>query len=154
MDSEGLIPWNHSSYPEVVWLSPRELIPKHDIGWEYVSTYNMTCSGVFNRNTNVQVGDNMQVYYSTLYGSKSTKKEDSESEQRIPHAVVKRFFKTKEDIMLAKRSIHNAIGEITKSLCILQSGMRAATSRHVYSDTLAHLIVSQNCSRFTFSHNF
>jgi hypothetical protein len=32
--------------------------------------------------------------------------------------------------------------------------MRAATSRHVVSATLAHLIVSQNGTRFTFSHDF
>ena len=56
--------------------------------------------------------------------------------------------------MLGKRTIHNANDEFTKSLCILLSGMRAATSRHVISATLAHLIVSQNGSRFTFSHDF
>ena len=34
------------------------------------------------------------------------------------------------------------------------SGIHAATSRHVISSTLARLIVSQNGSRFTFSHDF
>ena len=56
--------------------------------------------------------------------------------------------------MLSKRTIHNANDAFTKSLCILLSGMWAATSRHVISATLAHLIVSQNGTRFTFSHDF
>ena len=56
--------------------------------------------------------------------------------------------------MLGKRTIHNANDKFTKSLCILLSGIWAATSRHVIRSTLAQLIVSQNGSRFTFSHDF
>ena len=67
---------------------------------------------------------------------------------------MQQLLKIEEDIMLGKRTIHNANDELTKSLCILLSGMWAATSRHVISVTLAHLIVSQNGSRFTFSHDF
>ena len=56
--------------------------------------------------------------------------------------------------MLGKRAIHYANDKFTKSLCILLTGIWAATSRHVISSTLAHLIVSQHGSRFTFSHDF
>ena len=56
--------------------------------------------------------------------------------------------------MLGRKGLLDANDEFTKSLCILLSGMRAATSRHVVSATLAHLIVSQNGTRFTFSHDF
>ena len=38
---------------------------------------------MFNCNTNMQIGDISQVYYSTLYGSKSTQKDDSERVQQI-----------------------------------------------------------------------
>ena len=44
--------------------------------------------------------------------------------------------------------------KFTKILCFLLSGMRAATSRHVISSTFAHLDMSQNGKRFTFSHDF
>lgn len=154
LDPEVLIPWHRLSDPEVVWLSPWTLIPKRDIGCEYVNTYNLACSDVFNCNTNVQIGDVSQVYYSTLYGSKSTQKEDSERVQRILHAVVRRLLKIEEDIMLGRKGLLDANDDFTKSLCILLSGMRAATSRHVVSATLAHLIVSLNGTRFTFSHDF
>ena len=56
--------------------------------------------------------------------------------------------------MLWKRSTHDANDEFSKHLCILLLGMRAATSRHVVSARLAHLIISQNGTRFTFSHDF
>jgi len=62
LDPKILIPWHRLSDLEVVWLSPWSLIPKHDIGCEYVNTYNLACSDVFNCNMNVQIGDVLQVY--------------------------------------------------------------------------------------------
>ena len=83
LDPELMIHWHRWSDPEVVWLSPWQLIPKHALGCGYVNIYNMACLDVFNCNTNVQIGDISQVYYSTLYGSKSTQKEDSKRVQRL-----------------------------------------------------------------------
>ena len=154
LDHECKVPWHRFKDPEVVWLSPWTLLPKREMGCQYINTYNIACSDVFNCNTNIQIGDISQVYYSTLYGSKSTQKEDSERVQRILIAVMKRLLKIEEDIMLGKRNIHNANDEFTKSLCILLSGLRAATSRHVISATMAHLLVSMDGSRFQFSHSF
>eukprot|EP00956_Cyclotella_meneghiniana_P014586 scaffold21901_cov59-Cyclotella_meneghiniana.AAC.3 len=48
------------------------------MGSEYLNTFNCALSEVFNCNTNVQIGDVWQVYYSTLCGSNSTQKEDSD----------------------------------------------------------------------------
>ena len=42
----------------------------------------------------------------------------------------------------------------TSGLSVLLSGIRAATSRHVVSATMAHLIVSLDGTRFEFSHKF
>ena len=90
----------------------------------------------------MQIGDISQVYYSILYGSKLTQKEDSERVQRILHVVMKRLLKIKEDILLGKRTTHDDNDEFTKSLCILLSDLRTATSRHVVSATMAYLLVS------------
>ncbi len=46
---------------------------------------------VFNFNTNIQIGDVLQVFYSTLYTSKSTQDEDSKTQLHIGHAVIKRI---------------------------------------------------------------
>ena len=88
LDPELMIPWHRLSDPEVVWLSPWQMILKHELGCGYVNTYNMACLDVFNCNTNVQIGDNSQVYYLTFCGSKSTQKEDSKRVQQIIHDVV------------------------------------------------------------------
>ena len=56
--------------------------------------------------------------------------------------------------MLGTRNAHNVNDEFSKHLFILLLGMRAATSRHVVIERLAHLIISQNGTRFTFSHDF
>ena len=52
--------------------------------------------------------------------------------------------------MPGERSAHDANDEFTKRLCILLSGLREATSKHVISATLAYLIISQNGTRLTF----
>ena len=111
------------SDPEVVWLSPWLLLPKHELGCEYINTYNIACSDVFNCNTNAQIGDILQVHYSTLYGSKLTQKEDSKRVQRILIAVMWRLLKIEEDMMLGTYTLHKANYEFTKSLCILLSGL-------------------------------
>ena len=64
------------------------------------------------------------------------------------------LLKVEEEILIGKRTTHNATDEFTKHLCILLSGIRAATSRHIVSSTMAHLLVSFNGTRFTFSHDF
>ena len=46
---------------------------------------------VLSCNTNIQIGNVSQVFYSTLYTSKSTQEEDSEKQLRIGRAVIKRI---------------------------------------------------------------
>jgi hypothetical protein len=96
MEPKCIVPWQRLSYPQVVWLSSWLLLPKCELGCKYINTYNKTCSDVFNCNTNVQIGDISQVYYSTLNGSKSTQKEDSERVQQILIAVMRRVLKSKK----------------------------------------------------------
>ena len=148
-------PWHRLSDPHVQWISPWMLVPKRDMGSEYVNTFNCALSELFNCNTNVQIGDVWQVYYSTLYGSKSTQKEDSERVQRIMRSLVYRLSKIEEDIMMGRRSNkHGPEDSYTKGLCVMLSGLRAATSRHVVSATMAHLLISLDGYRFQFSHKF
>ena len=59
-----------------------------------------------------------QVYFSTLYESKSIQKEDSERVQQILLAVIKQFYKIEEDILLGKQTTTNTNDQFTQSLCI------------------------------------
>jgi hypothetical protein len=53
--------------------------------------HNSAILNVFNCSTNIQIGNVSQVFYSTLYTSKSTQEEDSEKQLQIERAVKKRI---------------------------------------------------------------
>ncbi len=58
------------------------------MGCQYINPHNSAILNVFNCNTNIQIGNVSQVFYSTLYTSKSTQEEDSEKQLRIGRAVI------------------------------------------------------------------
>lgn len=154
IDKTPTTPWHCLSDPDIMWMSPWILTPKRDLGSEYMNTFNHALSGVFNCNTNVQVGDIWQIFYSTLYGSKSTQKEDSERVQRILQCVARRLLKIEERKLLQNDKSNDKDETFSQSLGIMLSGLQAATSRHCISATMAHLIVSLGGTRFQFSHEF
>jgi hypothetical protein len=65
------------------------VIPKRPMGCQFINAHNKTISEVFNSNTNIQIGDALQVFYSILNTSKSTQDEDSKKQLRIGHVVIK-----------------------------------------------------------------
>ncbi len=91
---------------EIFWYSldgsTREMIPfivlpRRPMGCQYINPHNSPILNVFNFNTNIQIGDVSQVFYSTSYTSKSTQEEDSEQQLRIGHAIIKRMKKLLEE---------------------------------------------------------
>jgi hypothetical protein len=68
------------------------------MGCQYISPHNSPILDVFNFNTNIHIGDVSQVFYSTLYTSKSTQEEDSDKQLRIGCAVIKRIKRLLEEI--------------------------------------------------------
>ena len=100
-----------------------------------------------NFNTNIQIGDASQVFYSTLYTSKSTQDEDSKKQIRIGHSVIKRIKQLLNDNHEGKPSFGEGLSRVL-------SGLNAATTRNVISATMAHLIPCNDGSRFVFSHTF
>jgi hypothetical protein len=62
---------------------PFMVLPKQPMGCQFMNTHNKPISEVFNFNTNVQIGDASQVFYSTLYTSKSTQDEDSKNKSGL-----------------------------------------------------------------------
>jgi hypothetical protein len=51
---------------------PFLVLPKRPMGCQFINAHNTPISHVLNCNTNIQIGDASQVFYSTLYTSKST----------------------------------------------------------------------------------
>ena len=75
----------------VIRVPPFMVLPKRPMGCQFINTHNIALSEILNCNSNVQIGDSSHVYYSTLYTSKSTQKEDSEVQYCIGHAIIKRL---------------------------------------------------------------
>jgi len=132
------------------WL----LEQRRPMGCQYINTHCKAISEVFNCNTNIQIGDRSQVFYSTLYCGKSTQKEDSERVQRINTAVNKRLLCIQQEVLSGERSKEEIQQGFVEGLCRMLSAMNAATTRNVISSTMAHLLVCNGGSRFRFSHGF
>jgi hypothetical protein len=126
---------------------PFMVLPKRPMGCQFINAHNKTISNVFNFNTNIQIGDASQVYYSTLYTSKSTQDKDSEKQIRIGRAVIKRIKRVLDDNNREEPSFGEGLSRVL-------SGLNAATTRNVISATMAHLIPCNDGSRFVYSHIF
>jgi hypothetical protein len=126
---------------------PFMVLPKRPMGCQFINAHNKAISDVFNFNTNVQKGDPSQVFYSTLYTSKSTQEEDSEKQIRIGRAVIKRIKRVLSDNEEDEPSFAEGLSRVL-------SGLNAATTRNVISATMAHLIPCNGGSRFVYSHTF
>jgi hypothetical protein len=153
---------------EILWYSldgstrkicPFLIFPKRPMGCQYINPHNSAILIFFNCNTNIQIGDVSQVFYSTLYTSKSTQEEDSKKQLRIGRAVIKRIQRLLNDQSLGGTSKEQC-NQVTlessfrEGLCRVLSGLNAATTRNVISATMAHLIPSNGSSRFVFHMTF
>jgi hypothetical protein len=129
------------------------------MGCQYINPYNSLILNVFNFNTNIQIGDVSQVFYSTFYTSKSTQEEESEKQLQIGRAIIKRIKRLLEE-STSRETSSDGCNQATlehsfrEGLCRVLSGLNAATTRNVISATMTHLIPSNGGSRFVFSHNF
>ena len=126
---------------------PFMVLPNRPMGCQFINSHNKAISDVFNFNTNIQIGDASQVFYSTLYTSKSTQDEDSEKQIRIGRAVIKRIKRVLNDTNVGEPSFGEGLSRVL-------SGLNAATTRNVISATMAHLIPCNDGSRFVYSHTF
>ncbi len=117
------------------------------MGCQFINAHNKPISKVFNFNTNIQIGDASQFFYSTLYTSKSTQDEDSKKQIQIGRAVIKRIKQVLYDNHKGEPSFGAGLSRVL-------SGLNVATTRNFISATMAHLIPCNGGSRFVFSHTF
>ncbi len=129
---------------------------------QFINAHNKPISEVFNFNTNIQIGDASQVFYSTLYTSTLIQEEDSKKQVQIGRAVIKRIKCLLEEIQhsVRKDQSTDAMNQARKEpsfgdgLSRVLSGLNAATTRNVISATMVHLIPCNNGSQFLYSHDF
>jgi hypothetical protein len=95
--NENEILW-HSLDGSTIEICSFIVLQKRTMGCcQYINPHNLPILNDFNFNTNIQIGDVSQVFYSTLYTSKSTQAEDSENQLRIGCAVIKRIKRPLEE---------------------------------------------------------
>ena len=135
-------------------LAPWLVLPKRPMGCQFVNVHNDAIAEVLNCNTNIQVGDASQIYYTTLYNCKSTQEEDGERQRRVGHTICRRLLRIQEEIQAGVQNPDTDADNFVEGLCRLLGGMNAATSRDVISATMAHLLVCRGGTRFKFSHDF
>jgi hypothetical protein len=140
---------------------PFLVLPKRPMGCQFINAHNEPISEVFNINTNIQIGDASQVFYSTLYTSRLTQEEDSKKQVQIGPAIIKkikRLLEEKQHSVSEDQSM-DAMNQARKEpsfgegLSRVLSGLNASTIRNVSSATMAHLIPCNNGSRFLYSHD-
>ena len=153
-NGENVTNWYRLKENDTLHVPPWMVRQRRPMGCQYMNTHSKPISDVFNCNTNIQIGDRSQVFYSTLYCGKSTQKEDSERQQRISDSINRRLLRIESEILDGTRTEDEVQDGFVEGLCRMLSGMNAATSRNVISATMQHLLVSNGGSRFNFSHGF
>ncbi len=105
-------------------------------------------------NTNVQIGDLCHMFYVTMYSSKSTQGDDRCKLEFISNAIVSKIMRFQTNAMANGEEYTNDVPKFGEGLGRILSGIYSLTANDVMSTTMAHLIVSQGGTRFTFSHDF
>jgi hypothetical protein len=149
--NETLWFWLNGSFNSVY---PFMVIPKRPMGSQFINAHNKPISEVFNFNTNIQILDVMQVFYSTLYTSKSTQDKDSKNQLCIGHAVIERIKRLLDENQTNGCDQTTSETSFGEGLSWVLLGLNAATTRNVISSTMADLISCNNGSWFVFSHKF
>lgn len=153
---------------EIVY--PYTIESKRPVGSEYLNTHSCHITKKFGCNSNIQIGSPRCVFYVLHYATKSTQKEDRGVDfDKIGYQVIRRIIKEKARIereMEIKRMENNGEydsvnnGHEDENYCFREGlsrfliGMSVHLSSDVISATMAHLLISQKGSRFTFSHQF
>ncbi len=123
---------------------PFMVIPKRPMGCQFINAHNKPISEVINIYTNIQIGDASQVFYSTLYTSKSAQDEDSKKQLHIGRAVIKRIKHLLDENQTNGCDQATSERSFEEGLSMVLSGLNAATARNVISSTMAHLISCNN----------
>jgi len=149
-ESADMLEW-HLLDGSIKRRAPWLILPKRPLGCQYLNTHNVPISTIFNCNSNVIIGDASNTFYLTMYGSKSTQKEDREKKERIMKRLIRRLTR----LQMEKEQSHveeDEQNDFAQGLSMMLSAMNASTSRDVVSSPMAHYLVQNGGERFSASH--
>ena len=170
---EKTILWHHLN-GDIEQNSQYTILPKRANGSQFLNQHSLPISDVLGCNTNVTLGDPSHTYYTTLYKSKDTQTEDKMAYHRISASMGRRLWRAQqqqrkeeeereqqtEGASAAAATGGTTSNEDDEQACYIEglgrviTGVNALLSRDVVSSTMAHLLISQQGDRFTYSHKF
>jgi hypothetical protein len=141
---------------------PYSICPKRTMGSQYLNTHSSTITDLLGCNSNIQIGSPRCVFYVVHYSTKNTQKEDKGPDfERIGQQVITRLQREQLRIQQEADQVVNSESTSSESedcfregLSRFLLGMGVHLSQDVVSATMAHLLICQKGSRFTFSHDF
>ncbi|KAL7451819.1 hypothetical protein ACHAWC_004215 [Mediolabrus comicus] len=161
----------HHLNGEVEQKSPYAILPRRRNGGQFLNQHSVPISDVLACNTNVTLGDASHTFYTTLYKSKDTQREDKMAYHRVHASLGRRLWRAQQRQQQQEKernescspaeegSIHKDKDDEDQACFIeglgrIMTGVNALLSRDVVSSTMAHLLISQGGERFTYSHEF
>jgi hypothetical protein len=139
-------------------IYPYTVESKRSLGSQFLNTHCKYITKTLGCNSNIQIGSPRCVFYVVHYSTKSTQKEDRGVDfDRVGKQVIRRIQK-EEEKLVADGFQHTPNTEqdacFREGLCRFLIGMSVHLSQDVVSATMAHLLLCENGSRFSFSHDF
>ena len=165
-DDEDAVEW-HFIDGSTKKYSRYEYMAKRNTGDQFMNMSNDIASCVLGCNTNVGLADRVQFFYVTMYASKQNQKEEKIAYLACCEGLSRRVKRQQEEAAAAATENISANQQSHQSAPVQEeqsdfaegfkrilSAMYAHMSNDVIAATMAHLLIQQNGSRFTFSHEF
>ena len=134
---------------------------KRNVGSQYLNTCNDKIFRILACNNNIQMGSSRCLFYVVHYATKSTQKDDKGIDfERIGEQVIRRIRKERERLSSEEKEALYSENSPDDKYCFREGlsrfllGMSVHLSQDVVSSTMAHLLICQKGSRFSFSHEF
>ena len=144
-------------------ISRYEYMAGRNTGDQFVNMSNDIASCVLGCNTNVGTADRPGFFYVTMYASKQNQTEEKIAYLSCCEALCRRVKRQKNDVEesnqenstdFTRSSESGQDGNYAEGFRRILSAMYAHLSNDVCAATMAHLMLTQDSSRFSYSHDF
>ena len=128
-----------------------DIVHNRDLADQYLNVHSRAFTQLFGYNNNIQFGDQCQLYYCTLYDTKSNQKDDSREFRFVCDVITRRLKKILEHIENGGDNDNKQMNGQDKNDFIIGmghvlSGIRAHMAENVISAPLAaYLTIEAGC---------
>ena len=142
-------------------ISRYEYMAQRNTGDQFVNMSNDIASCVLGCNTNVGIADRAGFFYVTMYASKQNQAEEKIAYLTCCEALCRRVKRQQNvesnqdpESNVGTSSVSEQVGDYAEGFKRILSAMYAHLSNDVFAATMAHYMLTQDNSRFSYSHEF